>query len=58
VRGGYGKGGEVRVGKRREGKRKGQRDAGPADRQVPGAPHWQKTGLRTGLYFDETLLQY
>jgi len=24
---------------------KGEWDAGPAGRQVPGAPHWQKTGL-------------
>ena len=31
--------------KRREGKGKGEWDAGPAGRQVPGAPGWQKTGL-------------
>jgi len=28
----------------REG-REGEWDAGPAGRQVPGAPHWLKTGL-------------
>jgi len=40
-RGGVGRGEE----KRREGKGKGEWDAGPAGRQVSGAPRWQKTGL-------------
>jgi len=37
---------EGREGRGREGK-EGKRkwDAGPTGRQVPGAPHWQKTGL-------------
>jgi len=52
--GGDRKGGKV--GERGEGKKgkgmkgkgrgKGEWDAGPTGRQVPGAPHWQKTGLR------------
>ena len=35
-----------RGGKRREEEGEEELDAGPAGRQVPVAPHWQKTGLR------------
>ena len=33
-------------GEEKKRKGKGEWDAGPAGRQVPGAPHWQKTGLK------------
>jgi len=48
-RGAEGKGMEVTGGKKGGGSEgmegKGKWDAGPASRQVPGAQHWQKTGL-------------
>ena len=41
-----GTGGEARGGEGRELNGNGERDAGPAGRQVPAPPpHWQKTGV-------------